>query len=180
MRAQILSQHNRFAQQSPRGWFRAAEHAILGAQLFSLQVKSFVVHFFSPPRRFFSGCLFCLNLSRRKKQNRYLVFRRIFAHIPQFAPGGPSGRRAADTEPPINALVTTLGRPMRNERCACKYFVCGLRCASALTHSPDALPSFPIFLCDDRPPRENGSKRHVGCGVSWDHSARQRFRLGKA
>ena len=47
-RAQHLGQHNRFAQQSPRGWLRAAQNAILGAQHFSLHAFFFVARFFSP------------------------------------------------------------------------------------------------------------------------------------
>ena len=40
--AQHLSQNSRFAQQPPRGWLRAAQHAILGAQHLSPQAILFV------------------------------------------------------------------------------------------------------------------------------------------
>ena len=44
--AQHLGQNSRFAQQQPRGWLRAAQHAILGAQHFSPQAIFFVARTF--------------------------------------------------------------------------------------------------------------------------------------
>ena len=49
--AQHLGQNSRFAQKPPRGWLRAAQHAILGAQHFSPQAFFFVHVLFS----FFAG-----------------------------------------------------------------------------------------------------------------------------
>ena len=43
--AQHWSQNSRFSQQPPRGWLRAAQHAILGAQHFSPQAFYFVAVF---------------------------------------------------------------------------------------------------------------------------------------
>ena len=45
-RAHHLGQNNRFAQQPPRGWLHAAQHAILGAQQFSPKAKKNVARLF--------------------------------------------------------------------------------------------------------------------------------------
>ena len=45
-RAQHLGQNSRFTQQPLRGWLRAAQHAILGAQHFSPQAKKNVARLF--------------------------------------------------------------------------------------------------------------------------------------
>ena len=46
-RAQHLGPNGRFAQQLPRGWLRAAQHAIFGAQHFSPQAERLLRVFFS-------------------------------------------------------------------------------------------------------------------------------------
>ena len=59
--AQHLVQNRRCAQQPPRGWLRAAQHAILGAQHFSPQAKAIVARrFFALGGNKFGALLFLL------------------------------------------------------------------------------------------------------------------------
>ena len=56
-----MGQNSRFAQQPPRGWLRAAQHAILGAQHFSPQAKAIVARrFFALGGNKFGALLFLL------------------------------------------------------------------------------------------------------------------------
>ena len=59
-RAQHLGQHNnRIAQKSPRGWLRAAQHAILVPQHFSPQAKHVLLRVLFSPQATFSSLFFC-------------------------------------------------------------------------------------------------------------------------
>ena len=53
-----MGQNSRFAQQPPRGWLRAAQHAILGAQHFWLQAKKNVVRLSFAVEKAFGALLF--------------------------------------------------------------------------------------------------------------------------
>ena len=66
-RTQHLGQRNRFVQQSPRGWLRATQHAIVGAQHFSRLVALFL---FAAGNFFVWGSFF---LNRSGRSFRYLV-----------------------------------------------------------------------------------------------------------
>ena len=66
-RAQHLGQNGRFAQQTPRGWLRAAQHAILGAQHFSPQAKKNAVKW---------GIFFLIRHLGKKKIKHLFAIRR--------------------------------------------------------------------------------------------------------
>ena len=72
--AQQLGRNSRFAQQPPRGWLRAAQHAILGAQHFWPQTIFFVAASFSPQATKKNWVFFFLIRRRREFQAPFLQF----------------------------------------------------------------------------------------------------------